>query len=519
MKLLIADDELLTREGLKNGINWESLGIDTVILASDGWEALECVRSYQPDIILTDVRMPRMDGIRLAKEAQILYPDTVIIFMSGYSDKEYLMAAIRLQAVSYVEKPLSLSDVQDAIKEAVSRRKSALHTKQQERLLSAESSGRLTVLFTRPFKDHPDEIRSALEQLDLPQRPVVCLSYIWQLKTGAFDESGLDGLFSKVEKELSNCHGYALHMRQQPSTVVLHLLFKKEPGRTRHRAIDEMMLSGLRSLGTCAICRGMTVPSVERLYESYMSAVILLQTAYFYPAGSLLTYESEERERRLIRKSFGTEAHRRFYDALITEDKRACSQELDRIYSYFQKAEGVLPNVAKDAYYRFFSAIWDARGYFRLAYEGGATLAFIEECFNLDEMQAGLSAATEDFFAQLRESAGEDETIYRVKEYISANYQNEGLSIRDMAEHVYLSASYLSTYFKNLTGQTLNQYLTGYRMKKAMHLLADPRIPVNDISAKVGYSNGNYFGKSFKKYTGLSPSGYREKLAPQEQED
>ena len=81
-----------------------------------------------------------------------------------------------------------------------------------------------------------------------------------------------------------------------------------------------------------------------------------------------------------------------------------------------------------------------------------------------------------------------------------------------MSEHVHLSSSYVCTLFKNETGLTLNQYLTDYRIKMSKRLLADPRYKIADISSKVGYSDGNYYSKAFKKIVGLSPSEYREKM-------
>lgn len=92
-----------------------------------------------------------------------------------------------------------------------------------------------------------------------------------------------------------------------------------------------------------------------------------------------------------------------------------------------------------------------------------------------------------------------------IKDYISRNYMNDTLSVKDISSHVYLSASYVCTFFKSETGQTLNQYLTEYRMEKAKQLLSDPRYKISEISSKVGYTDGNYFGKSFKKYSGFLP--------------
>ena len=121
MILLIVDDETPTRSGLKTAIDWASLGITRVIEASDGEEGLQAVRREHPDIILSDVRMPRMDGVTMLEKVRAVCPETVFIFMSGFSDKDYLMAAIRLGAVSYVEKPLNFTEVRGAVSDAVQR--------------------------------------------------------------------------------------------------------------------------------------------------------------------------------------------------------------------------------------------------------------------------------------------------------------------------------------------------------------------------------------------------------------
>lgn len=118
MKLLIVDDEELTRTGVITSLDWVSLGIDEVLQADDGVHGLETARLCKPEIILCDVRMPRMDGISMLERLEKILPDTVPIFMSGYSDKEYLKAAIKLKAVNYIEKPFSISEIETAIRGA-----------------------------------------------------------------------------------------------------------------------------------------------------------------------------------------------------------------------------------------------------------------------------------------------------------------------------------------------------------------------------------------------------------------
>lgn len=250
MKLLIVDDEELTRRGIMSSINFEDLGISEIYTADDGLSGLEEARIRKPDIIISDVRMPRMTGIEMLQTLTSEFPNLVAILMSGFSDREYLKAAIKLKAVSYVDKPIQIGELNEAIKAAV------------------------------------DEV----------------------------------------------------------------------------------------------------------------------------------------------------------------ENKRSFSKEV----------------VTKSA----------------------------------DQI--------------VEKAASDNATIKLVKDYISENYANSSLSVRDIGDYVQLSVSYVCTYFKNETGVTLNQYLTEFRMEKAKELLSDPRNKVSEISEKVGYNDGNYFSKSFRKFTGVSPTEYRE---------
>jgi len=119
IQILIADDEQDTREGLKNLIPWTELGIDSVFTASDGLEAVKLSMQVHPDIILSDIRMPKLNGIEFLEQVKSSMPDCKIIFLSAYSDKEYLKSAIRFKAVRYIEKPIDLEEIKEAAKEAI----------------------------------------------------------------------------------------------------------------------------------------------------------------------------------------------------------------------------------------------------------------------------------------------------------------------------------------------------------------------------------------------------------------
>lgn len=160
MKLLIVDDEELTRTGLISSIDWDSLGITEILQADDGVNGLEMARLYKPEIILCDVRMPRMTGIAMLERLEKFLPDSIPIFMSGYSDKEYLKAAIKLKAVNYIEKPLHPEEVRAAVLEAETLYKQKLRSHRGEAIHSQEIATRLAQQLTLPPSGQHQDRRS-----------------------------------------------------------------------------------------------------------------------------------------------------------------------------------------------------------------------------------------------------------------------------------------------------------------------------------------------------------------------
>lgn len=119
MRLLIAEDEEYTREGLIESIPWADFGIDEIMQARDGSEALQISQWFKPDIVLTDIRMPKLNGIEFAEKLIKQCPESKLLFMSGYLDINYLKSAIQLSAVDYIEKPIDFSKLESAVKKAI----------------------------------------------------------------------------------------------------------------------------------------------------------------------------------------------------------------------------------------------------------------------------------------------------------------------------------------------------------------------------------------------------------------
>lgn len=515
MKLLIVDDEELTRTGVISSLDWSSLGIDEVLQADDGVHGLEAARLHKPEIILCDVRMPRMDGISMLERLEKFLPDTVPIFMSGYSDKEYLKAAIKLKAVNYIEKPFSLSEIEAAIREARELYMQKVHSKRGETLHSMETASRLALQLTLPYGSNAEVIRQLVSELNLSvNSSTYFTSFI--VKTSQFLDAAAPSMadFCQDFKAfLEPFHMQCIYLEKKMQYLVYFLFSQNEPTARQLQSVSNYLCSYFAKNGRYSMACGNTVCGLAKAYQTYTSAVILLQSSYFFPENTLLTTVLLDEIPEVQSNIFADSPAADFAEALSHLDRAAVDRILEKLYTTFFKNHRFLQNPVKDLYYKLFLILEDARHQQKIAGSGNveSIAETIDDCFTFPELHQTLIDRTADFFAKAETTTQENPTIFLIKDYISKNYMNETLSVKDISSHVFLSTSYVCTFFKSETGHTLNQYITEYRMEKAKQLLKDARFKITDISSRVGYSDGNYFGKSFKKYCGLSPSEYRER--------
>ncbi len=510
MRILIADDEELTRKGLISSIDWESLGIDRIDDADDGLHALSCIKKCPPDILLTDVRMPRMDGIELSRRLRECSNECPIIFMSGYSDKEYLKAAIHLKAVSYVEKPFTPEDITQALREAVSLvQKQQLQIK-SNLLFAEEESSKLALLLTQPAAKLPEDAMLPLASCHYFTTLILRTD---ELLTALTDEARSE-LFSDIKKQLLTHHISELHTTKHTSYVIFHFCTEKKPSmQTLHlacRCVRDLLLK--MGLTHFHLVLGDCIKGAEHIYRSYNSAVFLLQSAFFTDYETIL---SPDEPADKPSATYLNEFPAHLQDALANRNQSKTNALTDELFSRLQNNRGLMANQAKDLYYKLLMLVtqleYDAKISSHSEPIAKSTLGTLNDCQTYRELHTLLTDAITDYFSLLQTSANETSTLFLIKDYISKNYSDSSLSIKDISDHVHLSSSYLCTIFKTETGQTLNQYLTSYRMERAKQLLSDPRNKINEIASRVGYSDQNYFGKTFKKSVGLSPSEYREK--------
>lgn len=513
MKILIVDDEVLTRQGLEKNIDWSSLQINEVLQADDGQSGLELAKEHKPEIVLTDIRMPRMDGVTLAGKLRELLPNTSIIFMSGYSDKEYLLAAIKLKATSYVEKPINNKEVEGAIDEAIKTHMLLEQNKYTKTIQYNTRSNQLAHMLTRPINLESESFQELVRSLKVEMQGSTYFVTILVKLNQMVSVLGKDmttTVFDKFKTLAKLKKISLLYDIKNENFIVLHLFSDTKLPESTISDYARYIKECLEMVCPFFIAVGNTVISPERAYESYNNAVLLMQGSFFYPYNSIIM----KKNRSEHNISYIETQSERFIQAISHQEFDSSRQIAELLYAHLKKGNTLLPSRVKDLYYKWLSGIENI--YVSLLItpkEGSATIwDSIFETQNLDELHSLLLDKLKELTNAISNRQPENPIVFMIKDFIHKNYSKDYLSVKDISEYVHLSTAYACTLFKNETDQTLNQYLTDYRLEKAKQLLVDPRNKISEISANVGYTDGNYFTKSFKKRVGLSPSDYREKM-------
>lgn len=505
INLLIVDDEIFTREGIMEILPLEDLNITKVISAFDGLDALEQIKTFKPDILLTDVRMPRMNGIDLAFEVRKIYPDTSIIFMSGYSDKEYLKSAIKLKAISYVEKPIEPEELESAVRSAI-----------------LENSKCKTI--NNNIEDSiAIEMTNSLDISKLDNILILCASE--KLKTLLFNSSFLTVLISAedtiVENSIisslkSTCKVCCLDFfisKKSDSLIVVQLLFSKN---STFQNIKMNLSSLFASFDECLkehfnyfIGTGKLVYSLNETPDSFLYASKAINHKFFYDYNSVI-YSCDKYCKTY---TIDPDILSKLDNSLNTNEIETLKRLIKNLTSDFKNSIGTPISYVKDSYYRIVQHIMNHGSirntfhkkeiYFRNILES------ILECNNLFDLENIVIKFIDDISLILNDSSKKNLTVPSILEYIHKNYSNTNLCLDDISKNTYLTPTYICVIFKDQMSKTVNKYITEYRIEKAKVFLKDSNIKMSDIAGKVGYNDPNYFSKIFRKETSYTPSEYR----------
>lgn len=523
MKLLLIDDEEETRKGIENYTNWSKLGIDHIVSFSDPFAALAYIENEQIDIVLSDIRIPRMDGITLCQNVLKINPSIKIIFISGYSDKEYLMSAIRMSAVDFVEKPISIPKLEAAIEKAADQLRH-VRTQKQQTEEAIEILSKNKQLYT-------DQLISALirGQWTLTAPDFFPLNdsdfyrvYLWKIHSIIPD---IQAKVQSIARQLSDTGMLTSYIcSQKDEKSILMIVRFSSPLECFSQKIDQFLLHALHreNLKHAASCAyGSLIQGFRNIYESYNQAVIALQSYFFCGPGNILPYQNTCQSHNVshIKTEYPILSLTPLLKGLRSQNKDKCTTFINQIYATYQNQTTLLPDMIRNEYYKIISAIdqiaieltdinWQSdKHQTKYLWQRINSLETLEECHRCAIEE------TELFFQNINCIASNRKIILDVMQIVQNHYNDPELYIRQIAQQVYMTPNYLSTLFKKEVGKTIGNYITEIRLEQSARLLTETNMKLYDISKAVGYTDTNYYSKLFKKHYYMTPAEYRNRIS------
>lgn len=509
-KVLIVDDELLIRQGIKHSLHWEKEGFQIIGEAANGEEALDLIENLQPHIVITDMVMPVMDGVELTKAIKEHYPQIEIIILSSFGDFDYVRSTFQLGITDYILKPqLEGADLLNALKQAAEKIPGVVFVK---------SNGENV---TNSIEDIIERVLSGFE-LD---EDLVSIQHIFSyshfcilgidIKAYTNHKKGrIQPLVEEIEEKLKSNFTQVIIHRLPVTQNIMAFLFNFELNQlqTIKEFIKTISIS-LRFVDT-KIGWALVEPFAEfldlkQVYQKELPA--LIQYRFYLPDKSVMIYD-EIPSARQINEPFQltkfTELFQRqhFDDAFIYLD--AYIDDLTHQYTVDEfEFKSLLGNIIFNVAMLLGNMAYKSKD---LEDEKYSYISLIDEA---PDVKAALSQLDE-FLTKAKVVIGavptnsEHPNMRRILDYINEHYA-EPLNLTEMGKRFHYNPSYLSNYFSENNQQSFSEYLQQVRIEKSIELLQEKDKSIAKISMLVGYSDHSYFCRVFKKLRGVSPSSYR----------
>lgn len=519
IKLLVVDDESTTRNGLIKHINWKELGVDIVKEAKDGIDALEIAYDMEPDIIISDIRMPGLNGIEFITRLRGKFQSCKVIFLSGYSDKEYLKAAIKLGAVNYVEKPINLTEIKEAIQKAVELCKE----ENFNIALSAENIPLIKQRIVQNLIHNNADMKECYSALSLIKSNLHTKNWfsvaIVKLIKKKEDSNG-DNIINNeqfihiVDKCMENTeHVSAL----KDDTTLAIILSENNATKNQIESLEGLLEKYIKDKGLsdiklfCAV--GKKVLKMEQIPESYVSAKDIVRKLFFYGYGRVIYSKAEVKEIYEVKENIFGE----FLKCIAEGKEKEASFFIERLCLDINKYDGTPVNDIKNIFFKMVFQLLteaDKRGVYFTDEEKNEEKYLwnlISKFNTLEEIREYTVDKISQVFRKFGDLKNSCRAVFEVKKLISKDFGDEKLSVKSLAEAVFLTPTYLSALFKKEAGQNISEYIVEVRMEKSKEYLKNNKLKLFQVAKLVGYNDANYYAKAFKKAEGVTPSEYREK--------
>lgn len=536
-QLLIVEDEKWEREGLRDFLDWGSLGIEVAGCACNGVEGMEMAKLYCPQIIITDIMMPKLDGLRMSRNIRAFLPDTIIIILSGYDDFQYAKQSFDFHAFAYLLKPVQKKPFEEVLlyalktiehEESRKKERDTLEGQWMDYISSNRDQLLLDLLEGKMELKHINEF-AAINGLNASGRKIVAiLSFCLDP-----EKPGFSGCLSdNCRREVMNAFDTMLDKKKAAVSISKSLkeavVCMDAPDTLWELETELLQLSdGLKKkLGMeVVIGIGEVAETLAEAPQSYYQAREASSFRFLADYGELLFYskmkDADRKQRDMagqliqetnhiadkivygIQKGDIDESIRLMEDSLATlrENRSMGKMLLNKFITSFVREFNI---VSPDGTYEFIrEMVWDVKKLYldisTLDSLSQARQYFIRFLKNMIVPKDGIK----NYY--------EDDVVKRVIELIEDRYADE-LDLKLVSEEIYLSPYYIGSIFKKHTGKMFTQYLNDYRINKAKELLQSRKIKVYHLAEAVGIRNTSYFCTLFKSKFSVSPGEYKELL-------
>lgn len=536
LKVFLVEDESIVREGLRDNIPWQQYGYEFVGEASDGEMALPLIQKTKPDVLLTDIKMPFMDGLSLSKLVHQEFPDMKIIIISGYDDFEYARGAILVGAEQYLLKPITRAAMQKVLadlktKIETEREQKNYQEKFQSEVREYEQFSR-TDFFVKvfegrmPVQDIYEEAAKLSLKINAPCYNILLFN-LQEKRTSENWGTESEDFARKREELLHYFIRYPENLVFRWNVNTYGVLIKGSPAQMQElgdRCLEnvERICHPAEKVLDWYVALGEPVERPSMLAECYSKVNHLFAYRFLRPQLHVFTGETmgkmvpEKEEGGSIRDIDPAKMEAELIRDFLLQGAR--DEVADFVENYLLAVGEALQSAMFRNYltlHVYFAAVsyveslgCDKEEFLQLLNDEGLTPEGQYDEDTLPDYLCGLIVKAMEL--RDRESDNQSKRILKkALSYIEENFSQESLSLNSVAGEVNVSANYFSAIFSQAMQVTFVEYVTGKRMDKAKKLLRQTQMHTGEIAMEVGYKDPHYFSFVFKKTQGCTPREYR----------
>lgn len=526
-KILIADDEYWTREQIRHIINWEKYNLLFMEPAKDGEEVLKIMAEDCPDILITDINMPFINGVDLIRTVNKNYPNVVTVVLSGYDDFDYVRETMKHGAIDYLLKPISKVVMIDVLSGAMEKLAKKHYDEQEKKSLSVKLMESSSMMQDREF--------STMLNKDLIANPPYIVTELNMDVTGySLILIKIHNMSSISKKYQHNINKLSYHMKKiikdiaknqilivfNHTSRVNEFIVISETDNKTLKAFCNKVLIEFEKITDSAV----TVViinhnySLQSIHEAYVQALSLLVTRPFCKS-SIVINESEttsfkleeqfnskisseqEKSLEILVKSAGNQ---KILDTIINKiGLGRCSQNKWSYLEVRQTVRQIIDILGRQNERTTAAQLIDMQNLSDIA---DKTLELLDQDALIQIIVQIVDQLSDMAEVELNDTVAD--TVKNATKYIDKNY-SEDLSLSGLAKKFSVESSYFSRVFHQQTGVTLISYITKQRMAKAKKYIVENDISLTEIAFLVGYDDYTYFSRLFKKSVGQSPREFK----------